>query len=65
MKTIKAIVFGALVLVCTISTIMAFLFVCATDVSKIGEFLKWVSIDIAILVASGYAIKFLYARWYK
>lgn len=65
MKTIKAIVFGTLVTLCSASVLMMFLFMCATDISKIGETLLLFIVTFTTMLGSGYLVKFLYERWYK
>ena len=65
MKTIKAIVFGALITICSASALMMFIFMGATDVENISEAFKWFAVTFLTLLGSAYAIKFLYERWYK
>mgnify|MGYP003291313349 CR=1 FL=1 len=65
MKTIKAIVFGTLIAVATVSAGALFLCMCATEVSNLVDFIKWFMTSALTFGASALLIKSLYERWYK
>ena len=65
MKTIKAIVFGALILTATVSAFWLMCCMCAVEVNDMMAFLKSFVLSAIALGGSVLAIKHLYERWYK
>ena len=65
MKTIKAIIFGALIVTAIVTGLTVVLCMCAVDTSDIWEFLKMFFWNAIICGASVLAIRYLYERWYR
>lgn len=65
MKTIKAIVFGALIVTAIVSGATLFCFLGAVEVTDIWHTVKMFVLNALIFGASLLAIEHLYERWYK
>lgn len=65
MKTIKAVIFVALLLIASASAVSLFLCMCACEVSDLIEYIKMVTLSALAFGASALFIKYLYGRWYS
>ena len=65
MKTIKAIIFGALIVTAIVTGFMVFMLMCVVDTSDLWAFVKMFLGNAIVCGASSLAIKYLYERWYR
>lgn len=65
MKTIKAIIFGALIVTVTVSGFMLFCTLGAVDAPDLWGFVKMFLIYSVIFGVSALSVKYLYERWYR
>ena len=65
MKTIKAIVFGALIVTATVSGFLLFCFLGAVEINDFWGAVKMFLNSGFLFGASCLAIKYLYERWYR
>lgn len=65
MKTIKAIVFGALIVTAIVTGFILVTLLCAVDTSDFWALVKMFLNSGFLFGASCLAIKYLYERWYR